>query len=77
MTGMVVVAAFAARAIGVVDARDQPDGALAREDVLVAQAERLPDPHPGPEQQREQKPVPQPRLRSDHRRHLSHRQRPG
>ena len=46
-----------------------------RHEILMPQPQRLPDPHPCPEQQREQEPVPQPLLRVDHRRDLSHRQR--
>ncbi|HWT23974.1 MAG TPA: hypothetical protein VN213_10755 [Solirubrobacteraceae bacterium] len=51
------MAALAARAFGVVLAGDDRDPPLLRDDVAVAQTERLTDPHPRPRQQREQKPV--------------------
>jgi hypothetical protein len=70
------LAALAAGAISVVLARNQLDPPFMRDDILVAQAERLADPHPGPEQQREQEPVPQPSLGGEHRRDLLERQRP-
>src|SRR5215211_5306518 len=69
-------AALAARAVGVIHARHHLDPPLVADDVLVAQTERLANPHPGPEKQRKQEPVPQPPLAPDHRRHLLERQRP-
>jgi hypothetical protein len=68
--------ALAAGAVGVVLARDKLDPPLVRNDILVAQAERLADPQPGAEQQREQEPVAQQALGTDHRPHVLERQRP-
>jgi hypothetical protein len=69
------LAALAARAVGVVLARDDLDAPLVRDEVRMTQAQRLADPHPGPEQQPEQEPVAQPVLGVDDRANLLERER--
>ena len=60
----------------VVDPRHHRDRALGRRPVLVAQPQRLPDPHPGVVQHREQQPVPQPVAAVQDRLHLGGGQDP-
>ena len=60
----------------VVDPRHHRDRALGRGPVLVAQPQRLPDPHPGVVQHREQQPVPQPVAGVEDRLHLGGGQDP-
>jgi hypothetical protein len=61
------LAALPARAVRVVIAAHDLDPVLPRHDILMAQAECLPDPHPGLEQHREQQPLTDPSLRAEDR----------
>jgi len=62
-------------AVGVVLTRHDPQLATTRNEVAVAQPERLTHPDPGLCQQREQEPVPQPRAGGEDHRDLLHGQR--